>query len=93
MQRHTFSYGGKGHRILSALRNGPAYRSELVLDDPKAGYVLHALMRVGMIKPGAGRYMITPLGVDALRDLDSGQAVTAYEGGGNVRVFAQAGAA
>ena len=93
MQRHTFGAQGRGHRILSALRHGPAYRSELVLDDPKAGYALHSLMRLGMIKPGAGRYMITPLGVDALRDLDSGQAVTAYEGGGNARVFARAGVA
>lgn len=84
MQRHTFGAQGRGHRILSALRNGPAYRSELVLDDPKAGYVLHALMRVGMIKPGAGRYIITDFGLDALRQLDAGEGL---------RVSAQAGAA
>lgn len=93
MQRHTFGAQGRGHRILSTLRDGPAYRSELVLDDPKAGFVLHALSRVGMIKPGAGRYLITPIGLDALRDLEAGQAVTVYEGGANVRVFARAGVA
>lgn len=92
MQRHTFGVQGRGHRILSALRDGPKYRSEIVFDR-ECGYVLHALMRVGMIKPGAGRYIITQDGEDALRDLDAGQEVTAYEGGGNVRVFAQAGAA
>lgn len=93
MQRHTFGVQGRGHRILSVLRNGPAYRSELVLDDPKAGYALHALRRVGAVKHGAGRYMITEFGLDALRQLDAGEEFVTYEGGASVRVFAQAGAA
>ncbi len=92
MQRHTFGVQGRGHRILSALRDGPKYRSEIVFDR-ECGYVLHALMRLGMIKPGAGRYIITEFGLDALRQLDAGEEFVTYEGGASVRVFAREKAA
>lgn len=90
--RHTFSVHGRGHRMLSALRDGPKYRSEVIFD-AECGYVMHALRRVGAVKHGAGRYIITEFGLDALRQLDAGEEFVTYEGGGNVRVFAQAGAA
>lgn len=90
MKPHTFDAGGRGHKLLEALAHGPKYRNELFGLDRKAGYVLHALMRLGFVTKAHGLHALSLSGVEALASLDAGQEVTAYEGGASVRVFGRA---
>lgn len=93
MKVHIFDAGGRGHVILDALAHGPKYRNELFGLDRKAGYVLHALQRVGFVAKESGRHFLTTAGLEALANLDAGQEALGYEATPAVRVFARQEAA
>lgn len=86
----SFTPGRRAHHMLARLAEGPAQVSELrhaaMPDRPaakrrKAHFVLVALLDAGLVlRDGAGAYLITPMGTEALATLRDGQ-VAAFDTG------------